>query len=419
MTLTKQLETIAQQAKQAADYVAQMSNEKKSAVLLAMAASLEQHMQQLLASNALDVAQAKNKDCTAAFIDRLTLTEARIEGMANSMRTIAQLPDPVGQVLKSWDVASGLHIEQVSVPLGVILMIYEARPNVTSDATALCIKSGNAVILRGGSDCMHTNQQIVTLLTEQLKKHDVDDAIIQYVPTKDRQAVEVLLQLDDYIDVVIPRGGKALISRIKEQSKIPLFQHLDGICHTYVHTDADMTMAKNIVLNAKLRRTGICGATETLLVDQAIADRFLPSMIDELLAANCEVRGEACVQAYHADVIAATENDWSTEYLDAIISIKIINSLDEAIKHINAYGSHHTDAIITMNKTAAREFSNRVNSAIVMHNCSTQFADGGEFGMGAEIGIATGKLHARGPVGVNQLTTFKYRVAGSGQTRAQ
>lgn len=411
------IETLCLAAKQASDELAQLSSKQKQAALLAMAEHIEQCSDEIVATNLQDVQQAEQKNQTAAFIDRLRLDHAGVLQIVNSIKKIAALPEPVGKILKEWDVASGLHISRVSVPLGVIAVIYESRPNVTADAAALCLKSGNAVILRGGSECAATNRVLTQCLQDGLHSVGVDSNAIQMVPMQDRAAIDVLLAMDDYIDVVIPRGGRKLIEKIVSVSKIPVFRHLDGICHTYVHQDADSDMACDIILNAKMRRTGICGATETVLIDSAIAKNYAPSIVNTLLKNQCEVRGDAFIQTLNNQVKPASEADWSAEYLDAIVAIKVVDGVDAAIAHINHYGSQHTDAIITANQTVAATFLQRVNSAIAMHNCSTQFADGGEFGMGAEIGIATGKLHARGPVGIEQLTTFKYWVSGDGQVR--
>lgn len=411
------IETLCLAAKQASDELAQLSSKQKQAALLAMAEHIEQCSDEIVATNLQDVQQAEQKNQTAAFIDRLRLDHAGVLQIVNSIKKIAALPEPVGKILKEWDVASGLHISRVSVPLGVIAVIYESRPNVTADAAALCFKSGNAVILRGGSECAATNRVLTQCLQDGLHSVGVDSNAIQMVPMQDRAAIDVLLAMDDYIDVVIPRGGRKLIEKIVSVSKIPVFRHLDGICHTYVHQDADSDMACDIILNAKMRRTGICGATETVLIDSAIAKNYAPSIVNTLLKNQCEVRGDAFIQTLNNQVKPASEADWLAEYLDAIVAIKVVDGVDAAIAHINHYGSQHTDAIITANQTVATTFLQRVNSAIAMHNCSTQFADGGEFGMGAEIGIATGKLHARGPVGIEQLTTFKYWVSGDGLVR--
>ena len=405
-------------AKKAADELANASTTIKNNALLAMAEQLQKQSNEIVSINLDEIKTAKDKNQTAAFIDRMSLNQAGMESMINGIKAIAELPDPVGRKLKDWTVQSGLHISKVAVPLGVIGVIYESRPNVTADAAALCLKSGNAVILRGGSECANTNKLITHCLQQGLKEVGINSDAIQYMPTQDHAAVNELLSMDDYIDVIIPRGGKSLIQLIREKSRIPVFSHLDGLCHTYIHKDADKQMAIEIINNAKMRRPGICGATETLLIDQAVAADFLPDIISDLIEKDCEIRGDIATQEIDARAKLATEQDWQTEYLDAILSIKVVENINAAIAHIKQYGSGHTDAIITNNGEAAAQFLNTINSAITMHNCSTQFADGGEFGMGAEIGIATGKLHARGPVGLEQLTTFKYVVEGAGQVRA-
>ena len=415
--MQQEIEGLCRAAKKASDVLAQLTSEQKQKALLAMAENIAQRIDDIIEVNAQDIKLAEHKKQSAAFIDRLRLDHAGILHMVASIKKIAELPEPVGKLLKEWDVVSGLHISRVAVPLGVIAVIYESRPNVTVDAAALCLKSGNAVILRGGSECAATNRLLTACLQQGLEQVGVDPHAIQIIPTQDRAAIDILLAMDDYIDVVIPRGGRQLIEKIVSVSKIPVFRHLDGVCHTYVHQDADVDMACAVILNAKMRRTGICGATETILIDQAIAQEFAPLIIKTLLDHQCEVRGDDFIQAVDVNVKPASEADWSAEYLDAIVSIKVVDDIDAAIAHINHYGSQHTDAIITSNENATIQFLQRVNSAIVMHNCSTQFADGGEFGMGAEIGIATGKLHARGPVGIEQLTTFKYWVNGTGQVR--
>ena len=411
------IEQQALRAKQMAAELAILHAEKKQAALLAMAKQLSHSSDGIMKANAQDLRDAKQKNKPAAFVDRMTLTESGIDAMITGIQQIAALPDPVGRVLKKWDVPSGLHFKRVSIPIGVIAIMYESRPNVTADAAALCLKSGNAVILRGGSDCLRSNQQIVKALQVGLSNVGLDTDMIQYVADQDRAAVDTLLSLDECIDVIIPRGGKSLIERIRANSRIPVFSHLDGLCHTYIHADADFQMALDVVLNAKLRRTGICGATETLLVDAAVAESILPPLIEKLNEQGCEVRGDKVTLAIDPRVLPATEGDWSTEYLDAILAIKVVSGIEEAIAHIARFGSDHTDSIITQNQEAADRFQAKVGSSIVMHNCSTQFADGGEFGMGAEIGIATGKLHARGPVGVEELTTYKTLVCGEGQIR--
>lgn len=417
MNLRQEMTAMGRRAKVAADWLAQASPLQKNQALLAMAKAISDNHSAILKANQIDIKNAKERQLPSAFIDRLLLTSDRLDAMVNAINAICELPDPVNRILSQWQVPSGLTIKRVSMPLGVIGVIYESRPNVTADAAALCFKAGNAVILRGGSECAQSNQAIMDCLHQGLKNAGVPTDAIQYVPTQDREAVGILLQMNEFIDVIIPRGGQSLVKRVMAESRIPLFLHLQGLCHTYIHKDADKTMAIDIVVNAKMRRTGICGATETLLIDEAVAKDILPDLIEALLNTGCKLRGCARTKAIDDRVSLASEEDWSTEYLDAILSIKVVANLDEAIAHIKKYGSSHTESIITNNTDAASVFMNKIQSAIVMHNASTQFADGGEFGMGAEIGISTGKLHARGPVGVEQLTTFHYQVFGSGQTR--
>jgi glutamate-5-semialdehyde dehydrogenase len=405
-------------AREAAGALALASTEVKNRALEAMAARIEANAQKILDANVqeIDAARAKGRD--QAFIDRLMLDPSRVAAMAKGIREVAALPDPVGQVMASWTRPNGLKISRVRVPLGVIGIIYESRPNVTADAAALCLKSGNAVILRSGSESFLTSLVIANTLTEGVAEARLPREAIQLVPTVDRSAVGFMLQgLGGAIDVIVPRGGKELVARVEGEARVPVFAHLEGVCHVYVHAPADLDMAKRIVLNAKMRRTGVCGATETLLVDRNAASTHLAPLVKMLIEAGCEVRGDAETQSVDTRVKAATEEDWPKEFLDAIIAVKVVDGLDEAIEHIARYGSQHTDAIVTEDKRAAEEFLARVDSAIVLHNASTQFADGGEFGMGAEMGIATGRFHARGPVGVEQLTTFKYVVRGQGQTR--
>ncbi len=370
-----------------------------------------------MAANAKDMAAGRQKGLSPAMLDRLALNDGRIEAMAKGLEEVAALPDPVGAVMAEWDRPNGLRITRVRVPLGVIGVIYESRPNVTADAGALCLKAGNAAILRGGSESFHSSAAIMDCLAAGLAEAGLPAAAIQLVPTIDRAAVGVMLTMTDTIDVIVPRGGRSLIERITAESRIPLFKHLEGICHTYIDRAADLNKARKVTLNAKMRRTGICGATETLLVHQDVVATHLMPIADDLIAAGCELRGDARARAADPRIGPATEEDWSTEYLAAILSVAVVDDIDAAIAHIAKYGSEHTESIITEDAAAAERFLARVNSAIVMHNASTQFADGGEFGMGAEIGISTGKLHARGPVGVEQLTTFKYVVRGNGQVR--
>lgn len=404
-------------AKKAATELATVSSAAKDAALRAAAARLRENRKHLISENAKDMAAGEKKGLSKAMLDRLALNDDRIEAMAKGLEDIAGLADPVGAIMAEWERPNGLKISRVRVPLGVIGVIYESRPNVTADAGALCLKAGNAVILRGGSESFHSSGAIMESLVQGLTDAGLPEAAIQLVPTRDRAAVGEMLTMADYIDVIVPRGGKSLIERITAESKIPLFKHLEGICHTYIDAAADLGMARQVTLNAKMRRTGICGATETLLVHKDVVASHLPAIVDDLMAAKCEVRGDETARAADARILAADEEDWSTEYLDAVLSIKVVPDVDAAIAHIAKYGSEHTEAIITENAATAEDFLNRVGSAIVAHNASTQYADGGEFGMGAEIGISTGKLHARGPVGVEQLTSFKYVVRGSGQCR--
>lgn len=412
------LERMGLQARAAARLVALASPEKKNAALMAMSASIRACSDVILAANAEDLADAKAKGQTSAFIDRLTLNQDRLEAIAAAVESIAALPDPVGRVLTQFERPNGLLIERVATPLGVIGVIFESRPNVTADAGALCLKAGNAAILRTGSDSFRSALAIAEAMGDGLEQAGLPRDAIRLVPTRDRAAVGAMLSgLNGNIDVIVPRGGKSLVARVQDEAKVPVFAHLEGICHVFVHGQADLDMAKKIVLNAKMRRTGICGSAETLLVDRACAETHLKPLIATLLDAGCAVRGDEAAQAADPRVTAATEEDWRTEYLDAIISARVVDGLDAAITHIGTYGSHHTDSIVTEGLAAAERFLSEVDSAIVLHNASTQFADGGEFGFGAEIGIATGRMHARGPVGVEQLTSFKYRIRGSGQIR--
>ena len=404
-------------AREAAGKLAQLSTDTKNQALRAAAAQLRAQAATIKQANETDMAAGRAKGLDKAMLDRLMLDDKRIEAMAKGLEDIAELPDPVARVLDAWDRPNGLHIERVAVPLGVVGIIYESRPNVTADASALCLKSGNGVILRGGSESFKSSGAILAAIQAGLDAAGVDRNAIQMVPTSDRQAVGIMLTMSEYIDVLVPRGGKSLIQRVRDESRIPLFQHLDGNCHTYVDGTAHIQMAREVVLNAKLRRTGICGATETLLVDRKAVDSHLPLLVRDLLDRGCQVRGDAVVQAVDKAVIAANEDDWRTEYLDAIIAVKVVDGVDQAIAHINTHGSAHTEAIITEDAAAAEKFLMGCHSAICLWNASTQFADGGEFGMGAEIGISTGKLHARGPVGLEQLCTMKYVVRGNGQVR--
>lgn len=418
LDLTAEMTALGQKARRAARQLATASSESKNAALRAAAEAIRADADAIAAANALDMADATAKGLTTALLDRLKLTPARIAAMAEGLLEIAAMPDPVGTIIAGWDRPNGLHIDRVRTPLGVIGVIYESRPNVTADAGALCLKAGNAVILRGGSESFRSSSAILACLHKGLLAAGLPVEAIQGVPTSDRAAVGLLLTMDKYIDVIVPRGGRGLVERVMAESRIPTFQHLDGLCHTYVHAEADLEQARRVVLNAKMRRTGVCGATETVLVDEAIAAAFLPGMVSDLQAAGCEVRGDSVAKSIVPSLTPATDADWDTEYLDAILSVKVVADLEAAITHIDRHSSHHTEAILTENADAATRFMNEIDSAILLWNASTQFADGGEFGMGAEIGISTGKLHARGPVGVEQLTTFKYKIVGHGTVRA-
>ena len=408
---------LGERARAAARALAQTSDTARSDALRTAAAAIRQSAATIGEANARDVAAGRDKGLSAALLDRLMLDDRRLEAMARGLEEVAALPDPVGRVLAEWDRPNGLHIQRVAVPLGVIGIIYESRPNVTADAAALCLKSGNAAILRGGSESFHSASAVMAALRTGIRVAGLPHDAVQMVPTTDRAAVGIMLTMDRHIDVIVPRGGKGLVARVKAESKVPLFQHLEGICHTYVDKGAELDMAKAVVLNAKMRRTGVCGSTETLLVDRAAATTHLGPLVKALLAAGCEVRGDEAARAADPRVIAATPEDWDTEYLDAIIAVKLVDGVKGAVEHINRHGSQHTEAIITADAEAAQAFLDGCDSAIVCWNASTQFADGGEFGMGAEIGISTGRMHARGPVGVEQLCTFKYKVLGAGQTR--
>ncbi|MBO4521016.1 MAG: glutamate-5-semialdehyde dehydrogenase [Alphaproteobacteria bacterium] len=410
------MRSMGQKAKAAARILASATREQKDAALKASAKLIRGHINEILAANE-DDRNALPPSTSDAMRDRLLLTPERVESMAKGLDDIAALPDPVGRKLAEWTRPNGLVITRVAVPLGVIGVIYESRPNVTADAGALCFKSGNAVILRGGSDSFNSSAKIAGLLHEGLKEAGLPQDCIQSVPTTDRAAVGEMLKLDEYIDVIVPRGGKSLIQRITDESRIPLFKHLNGICHTYIHAAADKEIARKVVLNAKMRRTGTCNSTETILCDEAVSQTILPAVIDDLIAKGCEVRGDEKTQALDKRVIPAVDEDWDTEYLAPIVSVRVVSGIKEAIDHIARHSSHHTESILTQDDAAAAKFLAEVDSAVVMHNASTQFCDGGEFGMGAEIGIATGRLHARGPIGLEQLTTFKYQVRGAGQTR--
>ncbi|AYM06676.1 glutamate-5-semialdehyde dehydrogenase [Agrobacterium radiobacter] len=410
--------TIGAQAKAASRPLSIAGTDQKNRALLAMASAIEASKEAILAANRKDLTAAESAGLAASFVDRLTLNDARIAGIAEGIRSVAALSDPVAEVIAAWDRPNGLKIERVRTPLGVIGVIYESRPNVTADAGALCLKAGNAVILRGGSDSQHSSRAIHACLVEGLKIVGLPEHAIQLVPVTDRAAVGALLSgLNGTVDVIVPRGGKSLVARVQSEARVPVFAHLEGICHIYVDKSADLDMAKRIVVNAKMRRTGICGAAETLLVDAVAVSTHLEPLVKALIEAGCEVRGSQAVRDVVAGLVPATEEDWRTEYLDAIISVAVVEGISGAIEHIGTYSSNHTEAVIAEDPDVVERFFNELDSAILLHNASTQFADGGEFGMGAEIGIATGKMHARGPVGVEQLTSFKYRVHGTGQTR--
>jgi len=409
---------IGRKARAAARPLATASAERKHAALIAMAEAVRRNEQNILDANVVDIANGDEAGLSAAMMDRLRLTPDRIRAMADGIRQIAELADPVGAVIAEWDRPNGLHIERVRTPLGVIGVIYESRPNVTADAGALCLKAGNAVILRGGSDSANSSAAIHACMVAGLKAANLPVDSIQLVPTTDRAAVgEMLKGLGGNLDVIVPRGGKSLVERVQNEARVPVFAHLEGICHLYVDRSAELAMAVKIAVNGKMRRTGVCGATETLLVDRAVKDTHLVPILTALAEAGCAIRATDEVRALFPAATPAVEADWSTEYLDAIISVKLVDGVDEAIAHIETYSSHHTEAIVADDPKAVERFFAEIDSAILLHNASTQFADGGEFGMGAEIGIATGRMHARGPVGVEQLTSFKYRVRGSGQVR--
>lgn len=416
--ITEIMNGIGVKAKVANARLSTASNEEKNDALNSMADQIEKNRAKILLENKKDIEIAKSNDISSAMIDRLSLNETGIKNIASSIRNVAKLNDPVGRILDSWDRPNGLHIKRVSIPIGVIGIIYEARPNVTADAASLCLKSGNASILRSGSDSFHSSFAIYESIKNGLKTTSLDDNSIQFVPTKDREAVGLMLGgLNSNIDVIVPRGGKSLVSRVQNEAKVPVFGHLEGICHVYVNADADIEKAIEVTANAKMRRTSICGAAETLLIDKSIYKDYLPKILAKLNSLGCEIRGDLDVKSVFADAKEISEEDWSTEYLDAIISVKVVADIDEAISHIKKYGTGHTEAIITENETSAEYFFKHVDSSIILLNASTQFADGGEFGFGAEIGISTGRMHARGPIGLEQLTTFKYTVYGNGQTR--
>ena len=409
---------LAQDARAAAKVLALAPGEQKNRALEAMERAIRANCADILKANAEDVAEARANGATSAFVDRLTLTEARVAAMADGLAVVRGITDPVGAVTERWQRPNGMTIERVRVPLGVIAVIFESRPNVCADAGALCLESGNAVILRGGSDSFRSCRAIHACLVQGLRETGLPEAAIALVPTRDRAAVGLLLTgLNGGIDLIVPRGGKSLVARVEAEARVPVFAHLEGINHVYVDHAAKLDMAKSIVLNAKMRRPGVCGAAETLLIERAAASTHLKPLVEMLLDSGCEVRGDAAIQQADTRVKPVADADWDTEYEDAIIAAKLVDNVDDAIAHIGKHGSHHTEAIVTEDAGTAEKFLNEVDAAIVLHNASTQFADGGEFGFGAEIGIATGKFHARGPVGAEQLTTFKYRVHGTGQTR--
>ena len=414
--IAAEMAALGAEARAAARVLAASSAETRRAALKAAAAAIRSDEAVILEANAKDMAAAEASGLSGALLDRLALDPGRVEAMAAGVEQVAALDDPLGRLLGEWERPNGLRIRRVSVPIGVIGIIYESRPNVTADAGALCLMSGNAAILRGGSESWHSSRAIATALRAALAETGLPAGCIQLVPTTDRAAVGILLGMDEALDLIVPRGGRSLIERVLAESRVPVMAHLDGNCHVYVHAAADPEKARDVTFNAKMRRTGICGAAETLLVDAAVA-QTLPTILEPLFEAGCEVRGDARVQAMDSRVVPVNDADWGTEYLDAIISVGVVDGLDAAIAHVNEHGSHHTDSIITEDGAAAERFMEGVDSGIVLHNASTQFADGGEFGMGAEIGISTGKLHARGPVGVEQLTTYKYKVYGNGQVR--
>ena len=412
-TLQETIHQMGQQARAAAHRLSQLTSDEKNAILRAMAAAIRARVPELLAANALDLEAGKAKGLSGAMLDRLKLDEARVEAMAAGIDQVATLPDPVGQVLDDWTRPNGIRIEQVRVPIGTIGIIYESRPNVTADAAVLCFKTGNATILRGGSEAIHSNRAIA----EALSSAGAPDYAIQLIPFTDRESVAVLAGMDKWLDLIIPRGGKGLIETVVSLARMPVIKHYDGICHLYVDKSADLAMAAKLAVDSKTQKPGVCNALETLLVHESIAATAMPVIAAALRAKGVELRSCAKTQAILTDVVAATEEDWSTEYLDLILAIKIVSSQEEAVAHINDYGSHHTDCIVTTDAAAAEKFLREVDSACVFHNVSTRFADGGEFGFGAEIGISTDKLHARGPMGLRELTSYQYRVRGNGQTK--
>ena len=416
-TLTEAIHTMGQQARAAAYQLAQLPTEQKNQILLAMAAAIRAAAPELLAANALDLAAGTEKGLSAAMLDRLRLDESRIAAMADGIAQVATLPDPVGQVIDSWERPNGLRIEQIRVPIGTIGIIYESRPNVTADAAVLCFKTGNATILRGGSEAIHSNRAIASALQAGGATAGLPDNAIQLIPFTDRESVAVLAQMDRWLDLIIPRGGKGLIETVVSLARMPVIKHYDGICHLFIDSAAEIPMAVALTVDSKTQKCGVCNALETLLVHREIAPTFLPEVAAALRAKRVELRGCPATRSILADILPATESDWSTEYLDLILSIKLVDSVSDAIAHINHYGSHHTDSIVTADPATAEQFLREVDSACVFHNVSTRFADGGEFGFGAEIGISTDKLHARGPMGLRELTSYQYRVRGSGQCK--
>ncbi len=418
MDIPKIMRELGKAARSAAGQLALSTAEQRSAALTAAAQALRDRSSGIIAANANDMSAAEEKGLSKSMLDRLMLDAERVEAMAVGIEAIRDLPDPLGAVIAEWERPNGLQIQRVAVPLGVIGIIYESRPNVTADAAALCLKSGNAVILRGGSESFESSSAIHECIVAGLEAAGMPISSVQMIPTRDRDAVGFMLSsMAEWIDVVVPRGGKRLIQRVQEEARVPVIGHLEGICHVYLHESADAMVAENVVVNAKMRRTGVCGSAETLLVDRSTAESLLPVVCEALTKAGCAIRGDEIVTTLVEGAVPATEEDWTTEYLDAIISVRVVDDIDAAIRHIGQYGSGHTECIVASDDAAAERFLRSVDSAIVLHNASTQFADGGEFGMGAEIGIATGRIHARGPVGAAQLTSYKYVVRGSGQTR--
>jgi len=415
--LAQKMRAIGGRARAAASLLARAPAARKTAALKAVAAAIREQRAGILAANARDLAEAGQHSLSAAMLDRLALDDKRVEAMARGLDDVAALPDPVGAVQETWTRPNGLTISRVSVPLGVIGIIYESRPNVTADAGGLCLRAGNAAILRGGSESFHSSRAIAEALRRGIAAAGLPEDAVQLVPVRDRAAVGMMLTMTDFIDIIVPRGGRSLIERVQRESRLPVIAHLEGNCHVYVDRSADLEKARRIVMNAKMRRTGVCGAAETLLVDRAVAERYLPPILADLHAAGCEIRGDASVQALDPAAKGATDADWATEYLDAILAVRVVDGVAQAIAHVNRWGSHHTDAVVTEDHAAAERFLAEIDSAIVLANASTQFADGGEFGFGAEIGISTGKLPPRGPVGAQQLVSYKYVVRGNGQVR--